>query len=240
MQDEASRQLLLRYRIPQCGVFGDTRFDTVIETVKHTQANETVRRFCEGKKVLIAGSTWEPDEKLLHEWMLTSDYALILTPHEVNPTHLQSIARLFSDMPCVYYTQAGKGQDFSGIRVMVVDTVGLLKMLYPYAQIAYIGGGFGKGIHNTLEAATFGLPILFGPKYCHFKEACDLIDCKGAFCVHNAQDCIQTLEKLSADASLLRQSGENARKYVAQKAGASDRVLDYVSRFQTGSSDLDN
>ncbi len=237
VQDEASRQLLLRYRIPQCGVFGDTRFDTVLETVRRTKENNIVRRFCEGRKVLIGGSTWEPDEKLLHEWMKNSDYALILTPHEVNEAHLQSIARLFHDMPCVYYTQTDVNQDFSGIRVMVVDTVGLLKNLYPYAGIAYIGGGFGKGIHNTLEAATFGLPILFGPKYHHFKEACDLIECKGAFCVHNAKECIQTLTALSSDEGLLRQSGENARHYVEQKAGASDKVLRFIERSENSRSE---
>ena len=230
LQDEESRHILQHHRIPQCEVFGDTRFDTVVETVKNVKGNETVRRFSEGRRVLIAGSTWEPDEKILHQLLKTTDYSLILTPHEIHKEHLDSIYQLFKDYDCISYTEAlaRDKKDFSGIRVLVIDTIGLLKMLYPYAQVAYIGGGFGRGIHNTLEAATFGLPILFGPNHEHFKEACDLMDWGAAFCVHNAKELQQTFHAITPDDETPERIGKISRKYVLSRSGVSEKIIRHV------------
>ncbi len=227
VQNEDSRHLLQHHHIMQCEVYGDTRFDTVLETVREVQENEIVRRFSEGRRVIIAGSTWEPDEKILHALMTTTNYSLILTPHEVRPSRLQSIDRMFHDIEHITYSEAlaRDKRDFSGIRLLVIDTVGLLKTLYPYAQVAYIGGGFGRGIHNTLEAATFGLPIIFGPKYGHFREACDLVDWGGAFCVHDETELQETFHKLTADENHLQKSGQICRKYVTRHTGISERIL---------------
>lgn len=230
VQNEESRHILQHHHIPQCEVFGDTRFDTVIETVSNVKENETVRRFSEGRRVLIAGSTWEPDEKILHQLLKSTDYSLILTPHEVHKEHLDSIYHLFSDYNCISYTEAlaRDKRDFSDIRVLVIDTIGLLKMLYPYAQVAYIGGGFGRGIHNTLEAATFGLPILFGPNYGHFKEACDLIDWGAAFCVHNAKELQQTFLQITENDEHPAHIGDISHKYVLSHSGASEKIIQHV------------
>lgn len=227
VQNEESKHILQHHHISQCEVFGDTRFDTVVETVRNVKANEIVRRFSEGRRVLIAGSTWEPDEKILHQLLKHTDYSLVLTPHEVHKGHLDSIYQLFQDYNYISYTEAlaRDKRDFSDIRVLVIDTIGLLKMLYPYAQVAYIGGGFGRGIHNTLEAATFGLPILFGPNYENFKEACDLIDQSAAYCVHNAKELQQTFSEITVDDEKPRQIGEISRKYVLCRSGVSEKII---------------
>ncbi len=227
VQNEDSRHLLQHHNIMQCEVYGDTRFDTVLETVREVPENEIVRRFSEGRRVIIAGSTWEPDEQILHKLLADTSYSMILTPHEVSPARIESIAQLFQDIESIKYSdaKARDKRDFSGIRLLVIDTVGLLKTLYQYAQVAYIGGGFGRGIHNTLEAATFGLPIIFGPKYGHFKEACDLVDWGGAFCVHNSKELKETFSNLTSDETLLQKTGQLCRNYVNWHTGISERIL---------------
>lgn len=227
LQDEDSRHLLQHHGITRCEVYGDTRFDTVLDTVRQVKGNEIVRRFSEGRRVLIAGSTWEPDEKILHQLLSCTNYSLILTPHEVRESRMKSICHLFGDYEYTTYSEAlaRDKRDFSGIRILIIDTVGLLKSLYPYAQVAYIGGGFGRGIHNTLEAATFGLPILFGPRYNHFKEACDLIEWGGAFCVHDAQELKKTFLRLTENEDSLEKSGAACRDYVKRHTGVSAKIL---------------
>ena len=234
VQNEDSKHLLQHHHIMQCEVYGDTRFDTVLETVREVQGkeNEIVRRFSEGRRVMIAGSTWEPDERILHDLLATTNYSLILTSHEVQPSRIRSICNLFQDYDHITYSEAlaRDKRDFSGIRLLVVDTVGLLKTLYPYAQVAYIGGGFGRGIHNTLEAATFGLPIIFGPKYGHFKEACDLVDWGGAFCVHNSQELQETFSRLTCDDTMPGKIGAICRTYVERHTGISEKILERAFR----------
>ncbi len=230
VQDENSQKLLQSIGISQCGVYGDTRFDTVVQTARDVKQNEIVRRFSEGKNVLIAGSTWEPDEKLLHQLLDTTDYSLILTPHEVHPSHMDDIHRLFADYAYIDYTEAvaKEKQDFSNIRILIIDTIGLLKHLYPYGKIAYIGGGFGKGIHNTLEAATFGMPVLFGPKYSHFKEACDLIRYGAAYSIRNIDELVHFFRKLTEDDENYKEACLRAREYVSSQTGVSEKILQKV------------
>ena len=231
VQNEDSKHLLQHHHIMRCEVYGDTRFDTVTETVRKGMVeHEIVRRFSEGHRVMIAGSTWEPDERILHDLLSVTDYSLILTPHEVDPERIQSIRSLFHDFEHITYSEAlaRDKRDFSGIRLLIIDTIGMLKTLYPYAQVAYIGGGFGRGIHNTLEAATFGLPILFGPKYDHFKEACDLMDWGGAFCVHNSAELQETFRELTQDDTVREQAGLRCRTYVERHTGISEKILKKV------------
>lgn len=227
VQDDSSKYLLHKIGIQQCETYGDTRFDTVIETIRHVAPDETTRNFCKGKKILIAGSTWEPDEKILHELLRYTDYSLILTPHEVHASRLNNIKQMFSDYPLVSYSeaQAQERQDFNGMRVLLIDTIGILKMLYQYGEIAYIGGGFGRGIHNTLEAAAYGMPILFGPNYTHFKEACDLIGRKGAFCVHNSMELAQKFMELTKDENALEEAKRNTKAYVESKTGVTEKIM---------------
>ena len=227
VQNELSMHLLQHEGIPNCEVYGDTRFDTVLKTVQELEGIEMARRFSEGRRVLIAGSTWEPDEAILHDLLKTTNYSLILTPHEVSDARLKSITQRFHDYECIRYTEASARDkmDFSGIRILIIDTIGLLKRLYPYAQVAYIGGGFGRGIHNTLEAATFGLPIIFGPKYDQFKEACDLISWGGAFCVRNSQELQETFHMLTDDEAVLEKAGQRSRKYVSRHVGISGKIV---------------
>jgi len=230
VQNEDSKHLLQHHHIMQCEVYGDTRFDTVINTALEVTDNIIVRRFSEGRRVLIAGSTWEADEQILHDLLSDTNYSLILTPHEVRPSRLQFIHRLFQDFDHISYSEAlaRDKKDFSGIRLLIIDTVGLLKHLYPYAQVAYIGGGFGRGIHNTLEAATFGLPIIFGPKYEHFKEATDLVSWGGAFCVHNSSELKATFHRIADDEAVLEKKGQLCKKYVEYHTGISRKILQRV------------
>lgn len=208
-------------------VCGDTRFDRVYEITKQDNSLPFVEKFCKDKSILVAGSTWEKDEELLISYInkfATENEKFIIAPHNIKNIDLlkKSINKevtLFSEK-----------EKNSKAQVYIVDTIGILTKIYKYANIAYVGGGFGSGIHNILEPATFGVPVIIGPNYNKFKEAIDLVEKKGCFVVHDGKELKSILTTLNEDKMAINQASNNAKKYVLENLGASQCIVSYIKK----------
>ena len=226
VQQQSSLDLLERIGIQNVSLAGDTRFDRVRAIVQGIKKDSRFTAFTGSTFTIIAGSTWPQDEELLVRYINQTDRQIkwIIVPHEI---HESGITRLSSQVhkKCQRYTSL-TNSELSQTTVIIVDTIGILSSLYQYGKVAYIGGGFGKGIHNTLEAATFGLPLIFGPKYQKFQEAVDLVANAAAFPVHDYTAFDSVLSNLLDDPLLLSTSGESARKLVLENLGATEQILD--------------
>lgn len=309
VQDEASRELLAGIGIRNVTVCGDTRFDRVYEITRNGQPLPLIRDFCGTDPVLVAGSTWEPDEQLLAR-VLREFPALkiIIAPHEIHPERIRKAISAFSGYSAVKYsdllahrsgentdgentdgkntdggnatgkgtagngtdnngmdnngmdskgtdggqparipadggqgngTQENSGQgngkpaaDPAGARLLILDCLGMLSSVYRYGQLAYIGGGFGVGIHNILEAATYGCPVLFGPNYRKFREARELIAAGGAWSVSDAARLQGILEKLTGDPAFRESAGAVCRRYVEENLGATGRIVREIEKTE--------
>ncbi len=223
VQDEASARLLREHGIERTEVAGDTRFDRVHAIAQQAKDIPQIARFVEdGAKVIIAGSTWPPDEELLARYIDENpDVKLVLAPHEIHEAHLHQIFQQFEGR-YVRFTQATINS-LDAVRVLVVDTMGMLSSIYRYGQVAYIGGGFGVGIHNTIEAAVFGVPVLFGPNHKHFREACALIEAGGGIAVDNYAAFKAAMDDALADHEAI---GKKSSDYVVSELGATDKIYD--------------
>ncbi|HLR00543.1 MAG TPA: glycosyltransferase N-terminal domain-containing protein [Sphingobacterium sp.] len=227
VQNEESLVLLKNIGLKNVSLAGDTRFDRVNELSLQKTKVPYVADFLNGKSCLVAGSTWPSDEKLLAELInKKAELKLILAPHEVYPNHIKELQQLFENSTTYSALKEGKGN--LNANVLIVDGIGLLSYLYPYGQFAYIGGGFGAGIHNTLEAATYGRPVIFGPKYENFQEAKDLLNTKAGFSVSSAAELHAIFEYLNNHPDELRKASENARNYVQGKSGATAVIVQYI------------
>lgn len=225
VQDEQSKKLLSSVKIPQVEVAGDTRFDRVASIASQAKSIPLVEVFTKGKPVFIGGSTWPKDEEILAKFMNQSqyDWKFIFAPHEIDKVHIQKLETLINK-PVIRFSEA-KEDTASNANVLIIDNIGMLSSLYKYARIAYIGGGFGAGIHNILEAAVFGVPVIFGPNYHKFKEARELIDVKGAFSINSYDECSALINILISDQKLRDQAASNAAGYVKKNTGATAKVL---------------
>lgn len=240
VQDEASRRLLAEHGVHECSVAGDTRFDRVNEVLALTRERADgrllpVAQFGENApRVVIAGSTWPEDEELLQQYMEESGAKLILVPHEINEEHLHSIFQRFKGRFVRYTDIAGEKVQTPGMSrlnilqqadVLVIDTIGLLSSMYHFGHVAYIGGGFGEGIHNTIEAAVYGLPVVFGPNYHHFREAQGLIDAGAARSIKNYSELAAALNTALDDYETI---GAKAAEYVQSELGATAKIYDEI------------
>ncbi len=221
-QDERSAALLGAAGIANHSVAGDTRFDSVAAVKEKALEVNKVKAFAEGARLLLAGSSWPAGEKIIATFMekAPEDVKVVIAPHIVDKQHIDEIVKLFSPYKPLLFSQTDKETDFTHSRVLIVDSVGFLMHLYRYCHIAYIGGGFGAGIHNILEAAAFSKPVVFGPRYHKFNEAKDLLDLGGAFSVKNAADFEEVIGKLLSDSDLYRMASSVADAYVREKTGA--------------------
>lgn len=232
VQNEESLQLLQSHGISQVSIAGDTRFDRVHAIAQEAKRDERVERFLShhsGLPVLLAGSSWEPDEELLRRYLQHrgGEMVLIIAPHVIDKSHLDWIEHsLLKDVPCTFYSRTGDDDPTS--HVLVIDNMGLLSSLYRYAQVAYIGGGFGAGIHNILEAVTFGKPVVFGPNYHKFKEACDIIALQGGYSFESYEHMEVTLDRLLADEEAYLKASQQCSRYMADNLGATERILALV------------
>lgn len=227
VQNEASKELLGTLGLTAVTVAGDTRFDRVSRIAQTARQIEPVERFARGSRVVVAGSTWPKDDELLLEAVEKHpQYKFILVPHEIEEGKIEHLLNRITRR-AVRYTrlQEYPAQEVETADVLVVDTVGILASLYQYGYCAYIGGGFGVGIHNILEAATFGLPLLFGPNYEKFQEAVDLIRLGGATVVGDADDLHQALDQLLRAPESYAERSAVCRNYVREHIGASERIL---------------
>lgn len=227
VQNQASLSLLYKYSIPHVTVSGDTRFDRVYENSLSPKKFASIEQFIQNKKVLVAGSTWAEDEKLLAELINSSnDYKFIIAPHEINEQRISELEDLIVKKS-IRYSQID-GADLASTDVLIINNVGMLSSLYQYATITYIGGGFGVGIHNTLEAAVFGNPIIFGPTYQKFQEAVDLIKQGGAFSIRDFAQLKDCFDALNGDEEARTAINLKNKKYVESKKGATDIIIQYL------------
>lgn len=232
VQDEKSIELLDRIGIHHADVSGDTRFDRVIQLPAEPVSFPIVEQFKGDSFLLIAGSTWQPDEKVLYDLLLNSkaDFRVIIAPHLIDKDHNADIQNRFKNYNPVLYSNAS-ANNFEHCKVMIIDSIGMLAQMYRYADIAYVGGGFGVGIHNLLEASTYGIPVLYGPNYKRFREAIELRDNGGGFPIRNSEECLKVFEKLLHDKDVYSSSASAARKYVHKNAGATQLVINKAKEY---------
>jgi 3-deoxy-D-manno-octulosonic-acid transferase len=224
VQDAASAQRLAPLHLPatQVSVCGDPRVDRVVARSKEAFPDPVIEAFCGGAPVLVAGSTWPRDEALLRVLLdhpAFRTWKFIVAPHEPTPAHLSGLARRFRPIPCLRYGEAVRSPSPPDARILLIDRIGLLSRLYRHASVAYIGGGFGRSIHNTLEAAVYGRPLLFGPAHDAFPEASALLATGAARSVRNHHDLVNALLHY-ADPAIRSRAGRQAADYVRRAAGA--------------------
>jgi 3-deoxy-D-manno-octulosonic-acid transferase len=228
VQDQNSKTLLNKINLTNVTVSGDTRFDRVAENARKPTEFEKVTAFCAGYKVFVAGSTWPDDEKLICKlFQRFPDWKFIIAPHEIKEEKIASLFEIAGNTSIVRYSKLNTASDF---QVLVIDNIGMLSSLYQYADVSYIGGGFGVGIHNTLEAAAFGVPIIFGPNYHKFREAKALINLGVGFSIGNVSELNLVMQTLKDDQKR-KQVGDTARKYVLQETGATETIMKYIEKL---------
>ncbi len=228
VQNERSKRYLAKIGINRVTVVGDTRFDRVLQIREEAKDLPLVELFKNNTMTFVAGSSWQPDEDLFIEYFNQHpEVKLIIAPHVIDENHLVEIIRKLK-RPYVRYTRADE-KNVRKADCLIIDCFGLLSSIYRYGEIAYIGGGFGVGIHNTLEAAVYGIPVIFGPKYQKFQEAVQLLEAKGGFSVKSYEELKALLDRMLEDESFLRETGTNAGTYVTGNAGATDKVLGMIN-----------
>lgn len=228
VQNEASKRFLAKIDVSKVTVSGDTRFDRVLEIRQGAKDLPLVEKFKGNSLTLVAGSSWAPDEDLFIEYFNAHpEMKLIIAPHVIDENHLVEIIDKLK-RPYVRYSKATE-QKVKRADCLIIDSFGLLSSIYRYGEIAYIGGGFGDGIHNTLEAAVYGVPVIFGPKFNKFMEARELIETEGAFSIKNYEELSALLDKLIADEKYLSETGEKSGYYVTSNAGATDKILSKIN-----------
>ena len=227
-QNTESVDMLKWIGITKAGLAGDTRFDRVVELPKQHQEIPAAISFSADGDVLVAGSTWPEDELLLRDlFEKQQDLKVIIAPHEIHQEHIQAIMKLFPEGMLFSKYDSYTDQQKNTSRVLIIDNIGMLSSLYHYGRIAYIGGGFGAGIHNTLEAATYGMPVIFGPKYEKFQEAKDLLELGAGFSISNSQQLHEVFNALQHSQKLLTASLA-AKNYVQQRSGATQIIMKYL------------
>lgn len=227
VQNETSVRLLGSLGIDQTTITGDTRFDRVLDIMQASIPLPPAERFAGKSPVIVAGSTWPRDEDLLITYFNTHPgVKLVLAPHVVNEEHLAEIESKLT-RSAVRYSRADNGAA-AHANCLIVDCYGLLSSIYRYATIAYVGGGFGAGIHNVPEAAVYGCPVLIGPNNHKFREARALIECGGCFEIHSQADTDAALDRLLSGSEALCTAGEAAAGYIRTHAGATDRIYSHT------------
>ncbi len=241
VQNEKSRELLATIGLTNVTITGDTRFDRVLQIKEQSRQLPVVDGLLGSNtgKVFVAGSSWPPDEEIFLSYFASHpEWQLIIAPHVIGEEHLQQIERLLGGRPVVRYSRAGKngggktegageadGAQSTQHAVLLVDCFGLLSSIYRYATVAYVGGGFGAGIHNTVEAAVWGVPVVFGPNNEKFQEAQELKACGGGFEIATEDDFARLMDRFDTDAQYCTTASRAAAQYVGQKAGATRKIL---------------
>ena len=228
VQNEESKQLLAEIGVKNTTVVGDTRFDRVLDICAAAKQLPLVQKFKGDALTFVAGSSWGPDEDIFIKYFNAHpEMKLIIAPHVVNDGHLKEIESKLQ-RSCIRYTKATE-ENVEQADCLIIDCYGLLSSIYRYGEISYIGGGFGVGIHNVLEAAVYGIPVIFGPNNKKFREAQHLLANKGGFEINGYEDFEQLMNKFLADEAYLKQSGQAAGDYVKGNAGAMDKIMKRVT-----------
>lgn len=229
VQDRASESMLRSIGIGEkITVSGDTRFDRVAKILERDNSLAFMESFSQGSRCLVAGSSWPEDDKILVPLINNASLSLkyILAPHAIKSDHIGDL-RMAITKKAILYSEI-EGADLREYEVLIVDTIGLLTKIYSYADIAYVGGGFATGLHNTLEPAVFGIPVIIGPRYAGFKEAEDLVKRKGIFVVRDVGELNDIVSSILRDRSLYRKAGRTNSLYIQKNKGAGDQIISYI------------
>jgi 3-deoxy-D-manno-octulosonic-acid transferase len=238
VQNQTSLNLLQKINFTNASISGDTRFDRVLEVAHNFKSIEGIQNFCAGKIVIVAGSTWlEDDEELDHYANTHPDIRFIIAPHDISESRLKECEKLYHySIRYTQFVQQKQNIELPAFDIqnrapntLIIDNIGMLKYLYSYATICYVGGGFGgDGVHNVLEAAVYAKPVVFGPVYEKYPEAAELIANGGAFSVIDALELEDTFTELLDNTSQYNEAATNARNYVYSKAGATENVIKFI------------
>lgn len=242
VQDEQSAALLAGAGFKD-NVFiaGDTRFDRVYEITRNSRKFPIIEKFTSDSTVLIAGSTWQPDEKIIAQVLKNfSKIKLVIAPHETDKARIDEVEKTFSDYKCVRFSWFDEKmhrtldevyEKIEKSDVLIIDCIGILSSLYRYGNMAYIGGGFGVGIHNILEAATYGIPVMFGPNYKKFKEAVDLVKCGGALHLMDEKGLYSIIGNFAKHPESFESMGEICTSYVKSNLGATEMIVKSIEKL---------
>jgi 3-deoxy-D-manno-octulosonic-acid transferase len=236
VQTESSAQLMKSVGLEaKTTVSGDTRFDRVVTIASDFQPVPFIEDFCGNSKVIVAGSTWLDDEEELDHYANTHpEITFILAPHEIDPSRIREICHLFKKaITYTKYQEKIKQDNSLSLRekynTLIIDNIGMLSRLYRYATITYVGGGFGEdGVHNVLEAAVYGKPVVFGPVFNRYMEAIELLEDGGAFTIETALELEKVFDNLLEDQTLYRSTADAAKNYVYSKKGATGVILGFI------------
>ncbi len=233
VQNEESKRLLATLGMNNVIVTGDTRFDRVIQIAKESKSIPVVKAFKNGKNVFVAGSSWLPDEQIFLPYFAKHpDWKVIIAPHVIDESHLEQIMKLLEGRKVLRYTQidADDVNIIGEAEVLIIDCFGLLSSIYKYGNVAYVGGGFGVGIHNLPEAAVWNIPVIFGPNHQKFQEAKELKECGGGISINDANDFQKVMDEFIASEEQLTAAANAAGTYVKSRSGATEKLLEILKK----------
>ncbi len=230
VQDDASLNLLKGIGLQNSSISGDTRFDRVSEILDRDNSLPFMEQFKGNSLCLVLGSSWPEDESLLIQYLQekTTSLKIVIAPHDIKEGHLNSLKDSLGEKHVLYSELEGK--DISDYQVLILDTIGLLTKVYSYADIAYVGGGFATGLHNTLEPAVFGIPVIIGPQYAGFNEARELVKLGGISVIDSAASFTQLIDKLIQDSSFREKMGTINTRFIEDQRGATKKIIAYITR----------
>ncbi len=235
VQNQQSKDLLDNIHISQSTIAGDTRFDRVKQIIHQDNQLNFMDHFKADSKLIVVGSSWPKDEELFVELInqkLNENWKILFAPHNLNEAEINSFLTKINQKAIKYSDlEKTNNQMLNDSKVFILNTIGILSKVYVYADITYIGGGFGAGIHNTLEAVTFGNPVVFGPKYKKFQEAVDLIEIGGGFSISNQNNFNEIMNRLMNDEKFRKESGKKAGDFVQNSPNATKIILDYLNQI---------
>ena len=229
VQNKTSKELLESIEFTNVSISGDTRFDRVGRILEQDNSLDFIANFKNNQYTIVAGSTWSEDEELLVNYInQSSDEKFIIAPHTMNPKAIEELKESIKKKVFLYTEKDGK--NISDFDVLIVNTIGLLTKIYSYADVAYVGGAFKTGLHNILEPATFGIPIVIGPEFTKFNEAIDLVRLKGCVSVKNQQEFSSIFNKLKLDDDFRKETGNINDTYIKKNIGATAQIMKYVNK----------
>ncbi len=226
VQNSISEKLLKKIGIETVSIFGDTRFDRVKRIADNEQKVDFMEHFAKNSKIIVAGSTWQPDEQLLSILLSKLDnFKIVVAPHEISRTNI--LKNTFSDFKTTTYSEMTI-ESLESNQVLIVDTIGLLSRLYRYSDISYVGGAFKTGLHNILEAAVYGKPLFFGPHFEHFNEAVELVSLKGAFSINSSEEMYDIVKDFENDSKEYQKTCEICENYVNRNLGTANKIFEHI------------
>ncbi|MGK0447942.1 MAG: 3-deoxy-D-manno-octulosonic-acid transferase [Polaribacter sp.] len=229
MQDRKSKKILGSINFENVTIAGDTRFDRVSEILEQDNTLDFIDEFKNDQYTIVAGSTWQEDDELLVNYInneASEEEKFIIAPHNIKSEAILALQKSINKKTILYSAKAD--ENLSEYTVFIIDTIGLLTKIYASADIAYVGGGLKTGLHNILEPATFGIPVVIGNNYDKFKEAVDLVDLKGCISICNQEEFSSIFMKLKLDEDYRKSAGKINQKYIQENLGATNIIINYL------------